>query len=78
MVESNTEGKLTPYQGSNRCYGFFECSSCNKKWESGNSWANTYQECQRCKIKIYPYKQSALEKPKEDEVRLPDNNKDHP
>ncbi len=34
--------KLTPYQGAKRCYGYFKCEECNRNWESGNSWANTF------------------------------------
>jgi hypothetical protein len=30
-----------------------------KAWESGNSWANTYQICKK---NVYPYKQKELEK----------------
>jgi hypothetical protein len=65
---------LTPYQGDKRCYGYFKCS-CNKKWESGNSWKDTYQECKRCKAKVYPYKQKQLEK---NENSVIDKTKEHP
>ncbi|XP_063682820.1 zinc finger CCHC domain-containing protein 24-like [Bolinopsis microptera] len=53
---------LTPYQGKERTFGYFRCSACNKGWMSGNSWANTWQECKRCHITVYPYKQVPLEK----------------
>ena len=34
--------KLTPYQGAKRVYGYFKCKVCDREWESGNSWANTF------------------------------------
>ena len=49
--------KLTPYQGKYRCFGEFECPKCGREWMSGNSWANTGQECERCEIMVYPHKQ---------------------
>lgn len=30
---------------------------------SANSWANMGQECRRCKIKVYPHKQTPLARP---------------
>ncbi len=67
---------LTPYQGTRRVYGYFQCQSCGKKWESGNSWANTYQECKKCKVNVYPYKQKRLDERSEDS--LIDTSKEHP
>lgn len=26
---------LTPYQGSKRCFGYYKCSRCGRKWMSG-------------------------------------------
>jgi hypothetical protein len=66
---------LTPYQGEKRCYGYFECTACDKLWESGNSWADTYQECKRCGGGVYPYKQKPLDK-KDGEEKV-DLNKPH-
>jgi uncharacterized C2H2 Zn-finger protein len=51
--------QLTPYQGPDRRYGYYQCK-CGKQWESANSWANTYQTCKRCDKKVYPYKQTEL------------------
>ena len=72
---------LTPYQGPNRVYGYFKCTICRRKWESGNSWANYGQQCKRCKINIYPYRQENLqrneEEEEEEEVSHIDKNKPH-
>ena len=65
---------LTPYQGDRRCYGYFRCS-CNKKWESGNSWKDTYQKCKRCKSNVYPHRQKPLEKSEKSNI---DTTKEHP
>lgn len=52
------EGKgLTPYQGPKRCFGFYQCPKCQRKWMSGNSWADMGQECESCLINVYPYRQ---------------------
>ncbi|XP_026077984.1 zinc finger CCHC domain-containing protein 24-like isoform X2 [Carassius auratus] len=67
---------LTPYQGKKRCFGEYECSKCKRKWTSGNSWADMGQECIKCHINIYPYKQSPLEKP--DGLDVSDPRKEHP
>lgn len=48
---------LTPYQGKKRCFGQYFCYECNRNWCSGNSWANTAQQCQWCQTRIYPFKQ---------------------
>ena len=50
----------TPYQGTNRVFGEFRCPECGRTWFSGNSWANMGQECQRCKIMVYPHTQNPL------------------
>ena len=39
---------LTPYQGSDRVFGFFRCPKCKRDWRSGNSWADTAQACEKC------------------------------
>lgn len=41
-------------------FGEFRCPKCLREWKSGNSYANTGQECYKCKITVYPYKQSQL------------------
>ncbi|XP_033101435.1 zinc finger CCHC domain-containing protein 24-like [Anneissia japonica] len=51
---------LTPYQGTNRVFGEFECPDCGRTWMSGNSWADCGQECQTCNINVYPHSQRAL------------------
>ncbi|TNV77340.1 hypothetical protein FGO68_gene13432 [Halteria grandinella] len=66
--------KLTPYQGNKRVFGFFKCK-CGKTWQSGNSWANTYQECKSCTKQVYPYEQRPLEVPNLDDKV--DKNKPH-
>jgi hypothetical protein len=67
---------LTPYQGKRRVFGTFQCPKCDRVWFSGNSWANTGQECQRCNITVYPFKQRRLEKA-EDADKI-DRTKRHP
>ncbi|XP_065333486.1 zinc finger CCHC domain-containing protein 24-like [Cloeon dipterum] len=57
----------TPYQGGGRVFGEFRCTKCSRKWMSGNSWANMGQECQSCKVNVYPYKQTPLEKTTSDQ-----------
>ncbi|KAG2430845.1 hypothetical protein HXX76_009819 [Chlamydomonas incerta] len=68
---------LTPYQGHERMFGKFRCTSCGRRWQSGNSWANKGQMCKRCDILVYPYSQEPLEK-LEDDDRIIDPNKPHP
>ncbi|KAF7496587.1 Zinc finger CCHC domain-containing protein 24 [Sarcoptes scabiei] len=53
---------LTPYQGKKRCFGEFLCPSCQRRWMSGDSWANSGQICVKCRIIVYPYKQRPLDK----------------
>lgn len=43
---------------------------------SGNSWANTGQECIKCRVNVYPHKQRPLEKP--DGLDVSDQSKVHP
>ncbi|ODN00785.1 Zinc finger CCHC domain-containing protein 24 [Orchesella cincta] len=59
-MSDETTKKLTPYQGDLRCFGEFQCPMCRREWKSGNSWANMGQECEKCRINVYPYKQSTL------------------
>lgn len=66
--------KKTPYQGTKRCYGYFSCE-CGRTWESGNSWANSYQQCEGCSSKVYPFKQEALQKKTDSKI---DKTKHHP
>ncbi|XP_066598670.1 zinc finger CCHC domain-containing protein 24-like [Prorops nasuta] len=75
QARSKGEG-LTPYQGKKRCFGEYKCSKCKRKWMSANSWANMGQECIKCHINIYPYKQRPLEKP--DGLDVSDQSKVHP
>nr|XP_027195749.1 uncharacterized protein LOC113790301 [Dermatophagoides pteronyssinus] len=67
---------LTPYQGKKRCFGEFKCPSCQRKWMSGNSWANSGQMCVCCRIMVYPHKQRPLDKP--DGLDVSDQSKEHP
>ncbi|CAG2060111.1 unnamed protein product, partial [Timema podura] len=67
---------LTPYQGKKRCFGEYKCPKCMRRWMSGNSWANSGQECKKCHINVYPHKQRSLEKP--DGLDVSDQSKVHP
>jgi hypothetical protein len=49
--------KVTPYQGRKRCFGEYKCEKCQRKWMSGNSYANIAQDCVKCHIPVYPVKQ---------------------
>ncbi|XP_045774284.1 zinc finger CCHC domain-containing protein 24-like [Maniola jurtina] len=53
---------LTPYQGSKRSFGEFRCPQCKRGWMSANTWANCGQQCNKCNINVYPYKQLPLNK----------------
>lgn len=68
----------TPWQEEGRCFGFFQCHKCHRKWQSGNSWANTAQDCTRCDIPVYPYDQRALEKRDDAEDDKIDRDRPHP
>ncbi|GBM51201.1 Zinc finger CCHC domain-containing protein 24 [Araneus ventricosus] len=77
MSEATPKGKgLTPYQGNRRCFGEYRCPKCNRKWMSGNSWANMGQECTNCRINVYPHEQRPLNKP--GGLDVSDENKEHP
>jgi hypothetical protein len=56
------ENISTPYQGKKRCFGEYKCPTCDRKWMSGNSYANQPQKCLKCQISVYPIKQKALDK----------------
>ncbi|XP_063682458.1 zinc finger CCHC domain-containing protein 24-like [Bolinopsis microptera] len=58
---SDSIGK-TEYQGSARMFGHFQCPNCRRGWQSGNSWANTGQMCQKCNIMVFPHEQKPLER----------------
>ena len=61
--KSNRQEQKTPYQGKRRVWGEFCCPECDRRWNSGNSWANMGQECKKCKIMVYPHHQRRLDKP---------------
>ena len=67
-MRSSDEG-LTPYQGQKRCFGEFKCPKCKRKWMSGNSWSNIGQECVKCRINVYPFKQVLPQKSKSHLIR---------
>ncbi|XP_031549462.1 zinc finger CCHC domain-containing protein 24-like [Actinia tenebrosa] len=69
--------KKTPYQGKRRVFGEFRCPSCNRMWQSGNSWANAGQKCKTCDIMVYPYKQRPLERKDSDDEDFIDESKPH-
>ncbi|XP_052743397.1 zinc finger CCHC domain-containing protein 24 [Bicyclus anynana] len=54
---------LTPYQGKRRSFGEFKCPQCQRRWMSANSWANSGQDCSKCKINVYPHRQMRLDNP---------------
>lgn len=77
LFQARPKGEgLTPYQGKKRCFGEFKCPLCKRKWMSGNSWANTGQQCIKCYINVYPHKQRPLDKP--DGLDVSDQTKEHP
>ena len=53
----NSLAMTTPYQGRKRCFGEYNCEKCQRKWMSGNSYANIAQNCIKCHIPVYPIKQ---------------------
>lgn len=75
-VTSDYASGLTPYQGRKRCFGEFRCKHCNRKWMSGNSWANSFQMCKKCQSIVYPQRQRPLERP--DGLDVSDQSKEHP
>lgn len=48
---------MTPYQGRKRCFGEYKCHICERKWMSGDSFANTSQLCINCNAHVFPNKQ---------------------
>jgi hypothetical protein len=67
---------LTPYQGDKRVFGYFRCPDCGRTWMSGNSWADCGQDCESCRVLVYPHRQQPLEKTRKDDFI--DANKPHP
>ena len=51
---------ITPYQGTMRCFGRFNCHECPAKWVSIKSYANKGQTCRYCHTLVYPYTQNKL------------------
>jgi hypothetical protein len=49
--------QFTPYQGRRRCFGEYVCTRCNRRWMSGQSYANIAQKCTKCKLDVIPTKQ---------------------
>ena len=35
-------------------YGQFYCKSCKVKWQSSETWKDSYQECRKCETKVFP------------------------
>lgn len=70
----------TPYQGNKRVFGDFKCGTCNRRWSSGNSWANMGQMCKTCNIMVYPHEQRPLQRPDNfmDDDYLYDSGAPHP
>ncbi|CAD7088388.1 unnamed protein product [Hermetia illucens] len=71
-----TNKQSTPYQGSSRCFGKYKCPKCNRAWASACSWANTWQQCNACKSKVYPHNQWKLKKRKNQKPTKPDEDAD--
>ena len=53
---------LTPYQEAGRMFGHYECKECpgRRRWHSGSSWANKWQQCHICETRVYPHDQEQL------------------
>uniref|UniRef100_A0A7M5V1D2 3CxxC-type domain-containing protein n=1 Tax=Clytia hemisphaerica TaxID=252671 RepID=A0A7M5V1D2_9CNID len=72
MASINSESKSTDsskhkksktaYQGRRRMFGQFRCPQCLRTWASGNTWANTTQQCKSCLIEVLPYRQETLKR----------------
>jgi len=75
-TEKSRRQPITPYQGTRRCFGEYRCKKCDRKWMSGNSWANSGQACKKCHIMVYPHKQRPLEVP--DGLDVCDQSREHP
>jgi hypothetical protein len=65
--------RLTPFRGDedHRVFGEFRCSAPGKnckgrRWKSGNTYCDTWQRCQGCETKTYPFAQRALERREDD------------
>jgi hypothetical protein len=50
---------LTPFHENPHqiLYGYYLCSCCKRRWESGASWQDIWQRCRQCHSNIYPYDQ---------------------
>ncbi|XP_077989396.1 zinc finger CCHC domain-containing protein 24-like [Glandiceps talaboti] len=59
-----------------RCFGEYQCTKCNRKWMSANSWKDAGQRCQSCNTVVLAHKQKPLEKP--EELAVGDRKKEHP
>ena len=59
---------LTPFQGesSHPVFGHFRCSNCERPWQSGASWKDSWQQCSVCETHVYPHEQREPEKPSRD------------
>ena len=53
---------LTPFQGesSHPVFGHFRCSNCERPWQSGASWKDSWQKCSVCETQVYPHEQREL------------------
>lgn len=59
---------LTPCRvADERRFGSFRCVKCGKTWCSANSWADSWQSCRQCNVKVYPYRQDELQRPDDDD-----------
>jgi DNA-directed RNA polymerase subunit RPC12/RpoP len=52
---------LTPYQGSGKVSGKYECSNCSKPWTSAASTKNIAASCKNCGKSVYPKSQTVPE-----------------
>ena len=73
-----SDEEYTSEEEDERMFGKFKCRKCKRKWMSGNSWQNTPQQCQQCKIDVYPYDLQPLERIQDKDAEKIDRNKHHP
>ena len=55
--KNKIEGKTNQKDSSYECrmFGYYKCSECERKWQSGNSWNGFAQKCTKCLKSIIAY-----------------------
>jgi hypothetical protein len=70
---------LTPHRVANeRRFGRFHCVKCGRSWMSANSWADSWQQCVRCEVEVYPFQQDELQRPDSDDDANDSERPPHP